>query len=118
MKTYTGTKTIKARPMNLGEYNRYKGWSIPADEDPEREGYLVGYPNADGRFNGPWEEGCSHISWSPRDVFEVTYKEGESQTKNTEALQQELLQTEIDLKRAHVQLVLAQIKELKKEAVA
>jgi hypothetical protein len=29
--------------MNLGEYNKFKCWTIPEDEDPEREGYKVVY---------------------------------------------------------------------------
>lgn len=38
MNSYIGTKLIKAEAMNLGDYNKYKGWQIPADEDPEKEG--------------------------------------------------------------------------------
>ena len=38
MKRYIGTKIIKARPMTRGDYNDYRGWQIPADEDPLDEG--------------------------------------------------------------------------------
>ena len=31
MKTYIGVKKIDAAPMNLGDYNKYRGWKIPAD---------------------------------------------------------------------------------------
>jgi len=35
---YIGTKQVQARPMTLGDYNAYRGWDIPADEDPTRPG--------------------------------------------------------------------------------
>ena len=60
MKSYIGTKLIKATPMNLGEYNEYKGWDMPTGEDPAREGYLVVYSD-------------SYESWSPKEVFESAY---------------------------------------------
>ena len=60
MNSYIGTKLIKAEVMNLGDYNKYKGWQIPADEEPEKEGYLVQYSD-------------DYCSWSPKDVFEKAY---------------------------------------------
>jgi hypothetical protein len=39
--TYIGTKALRARPMSRGEYNSFRGWEIPADEDPS-EGGLPG----------------------------------------------------------------------------
>lgn len=54
---YIGVKTVEAEPMTLGAYNLYRGWDIPADEDPAREGYLVVYP-------GGYE------SWCPKEEFE------------------------------------------------
>lgn len=60
MKSYIGTKLIKAEAMSLGEYNKYRGWQIPADEDPEKEGYLVRYSD-------------DYCSWSPKEVFEKSY---------------------------------------------
>lgn len=62
MKKYIGTKMLQAEPMNLGDYNQYRGWKIPVDEDPTREGYLVAY-----------EDG--YRSWSPKEVFEEAYKD-------------------------------------------
>ncbi len=62
MKNYIGVKLIGAQPMNLGEYNKYRGWQILDDEDPEKEGYLVKYPDG-------------YESWSPKDVFEEAYRE-------------------------------------------
>lgn len=62
MKQYIGTKIIQAKPMNRGEYNKYRGWEIPADENPEDEGYLVKYKDG-------------YESWSPKETFEETYRE-------------------------------------------
>ena len=31
MKKYIGTKMIEAKPMNRGDYNKYRGWTIPED---------------------------------------------------------------------------------------
>lgn len=61
-KTYIGTKMIQAKPMNRLEYNKYRGWDIPKDENPTDEGYLVKY-----------EDG--YESWSPKEVFEKAYRE-------------------------------------------
>lgn len=70
---YSGTKTIKARPMT--------GEQFIEERVPDRTGsqsgpgYLVGYPDAKGEFNGPLEGGCEYISWSPEDVFEAAYSQ-------------------------------------------
>lgn len=60
MNHYIGAKLIEAKPMNLGDYNKFKGWTIPEDEDTKREGYLVKYSD-------------DYISWSPKEVFEKAY---------------------------------------------
>ena len=60
MEEYIGTKIVKAEPMKLGDYNDYRGWTIPEDEDPEREGYLIKYPD-------------DYVSWSPKEIFEEAY---------------------------------------------
>ena len=71
-KTYEGTKRVHARPMNRCEYNAYRGWEVPADENPADDGYLVEYLDG-GKSNHPNHAG--YISWSPKDVFERSYKE-------------------------------------------
>ncbi len=71
MKTYTGTKILDAQPMTRGEYNEYRGWTIPANENPSDAGYLVEYRDG-GKANDSRHAG--YISWSPADVFERTYK--------------------------------------------
>lgn len=62
MKKYIGTKKVEATKMSRGEYNRYRGWTIPENEDPADEGYLVKYSN-------------NYESWSPKDAFETSYHE-------------------------------------------
>lgn len=68
---YTGTKTVFARPMSRGDYNTYRGWTVPANEDPADTGYLVEYADG-GKANDSRHAG--YISWSPTDVFERAYK--------------------------------------------
>jgi hypothetical protein len=61
MERYIGTKVILAKPMSRGEYNLFRGWNIPLDEDPFDAGYLVQY-----------EDG--YVSWSPQETFESAYR--------------------------------------------
>lgn len=83
MKTYVGTKMIMARPMNRQEYNDYRGWKLPADEDGSDEGYLVEYVDG-GQSNHPDHTG--YISWSPADVFHRAYK-GSGEMSFSQALE-------------------------------
>lgn len=62
MKKYFGSKNLLGMPMTLGEYNEHRGWDIPKDEDPNKEGYLVEY-----------EDG--YQSWSPKENFDAAYRE-------------------------------------------
>jgi len=71
MQKYTGTKTLYAKPMTKAEYNTLRGWEMPVDEDPNEEGYLVEYADG-GKPNHP--DFLGYISWSPKDVFERSYK--------------------------------------------
>ncbi len=74
MKNYIGTKRIEAEPMTRGDYNKYRGWTIPADKNPEDEGYIVKYSN-------------DYISWSPKQAFEEAYSEiGENPLYDTALL--------------------------------
>lgn len=61
-KKYFGSKNLLASPCNLGDYNNYRGWKIPENENPEREGYVVQYQDG-------------YESWSPKEVFESAYRE-------------------------------------------
>ena len=71
MKKYVGTKKLKAIPMNKEEYCQYRQWEVPLNENPKEEGYLVEYLDG-GKPND--ERHLGYISWSPKDVFEKTYK--------------------------------------------
>ncbi len=64
-KQYIGLKIIFGTPMNRGEYNEFKGWTIPADENPLDDGYLVEYEGG-------------YLSWSPKDTFEIAYTDVKS----------------------------------------
>jgi len=59
---YIGTKRIKAKPMTRGEYIQYRGWTMPENENPDDEGYLVKY----------YPDG--YQSWSPKEAFENAYR--------------------------------------------
>lgn len=61
MKKYIGTKVILAKPMTRGEYNLYRGWKIPEDENPADDGYLVKYSD-------------DYESWSPKAQFDCAYR--------------------------------------------
>lgn len=77
MGLYRGTKELKAWPMTRGEYNDYRGWDKPADEDANEAGYLVEYLDG-GKAND--ERHSGYISWSPADVFERTYYRTDTNT--------------------------------------
>ena len=66
---YIGTKIILATPMTRQEYNNYRGWELPKNEEGNDEGYLVEYP--DGISNHPEHRG--YISWSPKSQFDMAY---------------------------------------------
>jgi hypothetical protein len=72
MKEYIGVKSILARQMNRADYNIYRGWELPSDEDGSDNGYLVEY-NDTKHPNHPLHKG--YISWSPKEVFDESYGE-------------------------------------------
>ena len=75
MCAYVGTKSVLATTMTRGEYNEYRGWTIPENEDPSEQGYLVEYVDG-GKPND--ERHVGYISWSPRDVFEKSYHQSQT----------------------------------------
>lgn len=64
MQEYKCHKRVHATPMTRGDYNVYRGWQIPADENPADAGYLVVY----GRGTPDHYE-----SWSPKKQFDDGY---------------------------------------------
>lgn len=63
---YIGVKDVVGHKMTLGDYNKLRGWELPANEEKDTAGYLVEYignpPNHPDYNN--------FISWCPADVFE------------------------------------------------
>lgn len=97
MNKYIGTKEVKAEPMSLGMYNTLRGWDMPKDENPGSEGYLVEYldsPNA----NHP--DYPNYISWSPKDVFERSYKLNETFLQRLKLEEKELGEKIVRLNKA------------------
>lgn len=69
---YLGTKLINATPMTRAQYNDFRGWQLPDDENGEDEGYLVEYTDPETKPNT--EAYAGYVSWSPKDVFEYSYR--------------------------------------------
>ena len=85
MEKYIGTKQVEAEPMTLGKFeycfNRsvYPGESHNLDES----GYHVLYTNPDG---------STYDSWSPKDVFEKSYRIAETFVDRMEAERDEIIE--------------------------
>lgn len=71
-KSFIGTKLVLQTSMTRLEYNKYRGWDLPSDENANDEGYLVEYLDG-GQANHPAHKG--YISWSPKEVFANAYKD-------------------------------------------
>lgn len=41
MKLYVGTKLLRAKPMTRAEWCAYRGWTVPADENPADDWHIV-----------------------------------------------------------------------------
>ena len=70
MKTYIGTKVVRAVAMTRFAYNALRGWMVPADENGADDGYLVEYLDG-GKPNVPGYAG--YVSWSPKEQFDKAY---------------------------------------------
>ena len=71
MKQHIGVKLINAKPMTRQEYNDFRGWPLPADENGADEGFLVEYLDG-GKANTDLYAG--YVSWSPAEVFNRAYR--------------------------------------------
>lgn len=69
---FVSHKQVKRLAMNRTDYNVYRGWELPADENGDDEGYLVEYLDG-GKPNHPDHSG--YISWSPKQQFDNGYTE-------------------------------------------
>ena len=82
MKYAIGVKLVALIAMTLGEYNKYRGWDIPDNEDPDKEGYLVEYI---GQGNSNHPEHDNYISWSTKEVADNSYFAIEDRSKISRA---------------------------------
>lgn len=80
MQAYVGTKVVNAIPMNRGDYNEFRGWALPENENGADEGYLVEYTDKE---DGQVPDFKGYVSWSPKDVFERAYMAGGQPTEQT-----------------------------------
>ena len=72
MKAFLMTKIVTATPMNRADYNEYRGWDLPVDEQGWDEGYLI--EGINGMIaNHPAHSG--YISWLPKELFEESARE-------------------------------------------
>jgi hypothetical protein len=95
LKKHIGFKLIEAEPMNLGDYNKFKGWTIPENECPLKEGYLVKYSD-------------DYISWSPKEVFEKSYMlVADNNTITQENVDNFVVDYEVFTKKEKITIVIA-----------
>ncbi len=64
---YIRMHQVDAEPMTRGDYNKSRGWEIPANENPADEGYKVVYPDG-------------YVSWCPSAQFEAAGRPCEGMT--------------------------------------
>ena len=77
MQQHIGTKVISSTPMTRAEYNEYRGWQLPANEDGTDAGYLVEYQDG-GKPNDARHTG--YISWSPKAQHDAAYRPCDAMT--------------------------------------
>lgn len=71
MQKYIGTKLVNSKPMTRIEYNNFRGWLLPEDENGDDAGYLVEYLDG-GKANT--EQYSGYVSWSPAEQFDNAYR--------------------------------------------
>ena len=54
---YIRMHQVEAEPMTRGDYNKFRGWEIPSNENPADDGYKVTYPDG-------------YVSWCAKAQFE------------------------------------------------
>ena len=93
LRTYIGTKQIKAFPMSWGDYCKLRGFEV-GDKHPNTIGYIVEYPLTED--STPNVEGFDgYVSWSPVKAFEEAYMIAEHETH--------LIRIEIDRTRKEIE---------------
>ena len=86
---FQSKKQVLARSMTRQEYNDYRGWTLPENEQhlANEAGYLVEYVDG-GTSNDPRHEG--YISWSPSDVFSRSHSMIDTPKQRLQLEQREL----------------------------
>lgn len=77
MQQHIGTKVVSSTPMTRAEYNEYRGWELPGNEDGMDAGYLVEYLDG-GKPNDFRHTG--YISWSPKAQHDAAYRPCDAMT--------------------------------------
>lgn len=71
MKQYVTTNLVSAKPLTRLEYNQYRGWTLPENENGDDMGYLIEDKESklvnDNRHTG-------YITWLPAQEFETKYQ--------------------------------------------
>ncbi len=62
LRNYISVKLLRATQMTRLQYNNYRGWTVPENENPDDAGYMVKY--SDG-----------YESWSPEKQFNKACRE-------------------------------------------
>lgn len=65
--THTSTRDVQLRAMTRKEYNDFRGWQLPADEDGNELGFLV-ESDASSPVLG------DYITWCPKQVADKMYR--------------------------------------------
>jgi Protein of unknown function (DUF2829) len=65
-------RTVKAVPMDRAEYNHFRGWDLPVDENPNDLGYMVEYEPSDDILPNH-EQHLGYISWFPSPIFNMMF---------------------------------------------
>ena len=75
MKQYKISNTVTAQPMTCGDYNKLRGWALPADEDRNEAGFLVINPSVSERNLEGYD---GYVSWLPHNAFVKLYREADT----------------------------------------
>ena len=68
--THIGISRVRAERMTRAEYNIYRGWPLPANENGDDAGYLVEEFGTDLNMDGR----TGYISWLPEQRFMAVYR--------------------------------------------
>ena len=74
MEKFLGINMVGAFEMSRKDYNIYRDWELPKDENGDDKGYLVELFNIRESNHPDHDE---YISWLPKEVFEKMYRKAE-----------------------------------------